>query len=122
LNNKELNNRQLKHILAENVRIACRKFDINTLELCRRSGVSPAEISLLMNADKQPTLATVEAVAEGLGIEAWVLFVDHMTDQMIGDNQLPGLVREFSGCGPDLKESILEYVTKIAELDALRKA
>lgn len=117
-----MKNRQLKHVLAENVRVVCNRFDINTVELCRRSGGSPAAINMLMNADKQPTLETVEAVAEGLGIEPWILFMDKMTDNMIGDEKAPELVRKFANCSPELKASIMEYVDKMAELHELRKS
>jgi transcriptional regulator with XRE-family HTH domain len=117
-----MKNRQLKHVLAENVRVACHKFDINTVELCKRSGGSPAAIKMLMNADKQPTLETVEAVAEGLAIEPWILFMDRMTDDMIGEHRTPDLVRKFANCSPDLKDSIMEYVDKMAELNKFRKS
>jgi len=120
-----MKNKELKQILAENVRIACQKFEINAIELCRRSGVAPSEISLLMNADKQPRLETVEAVAEGLGIAPWILFMDHMTDKMIGEERVQDvqeIVRTFARCSPDIKDSIIDRVRKLAELDDLRKS
>ena len=115
-----MKNKKLRQILAENMRTVCREFEVNTVELCKRSGASPSAINKLMSVDKQPKLETVEAAAEALGIESWMLFVNDLRANMIGDDRLHGMVRKFAKCSPELKDSIVDYVNKMSELNELR--
>ncbi|PID43619.1 MAG: hypothetical protein CSA52_02610 [Gammaproteobacteria bacterium] len=116
-----MKNKKLKKIVAGNIRTACKKNNVNSVELCKRSGKSPSSIARLMQAEAEPRLDMIEAVAGALDIDPWILFSDRMTEAMLTEERLPELARNFSKCSPDLKDSIMTYVAQMVELDKLRK-
>ncbi len=120
-NGTAMKKRRLNQIIAENVRTVCKKFNVNTVELCKKTGKSPSSISKLINANIEPKLDTVEAVAEGLDIEPWLLFIDHLNESMLTEERLTKLVNNFCACSPELRDTIMDYVNHMVELEDLRK-
>lgn len=54
--------------LGNNIRNRCMKLHLKQSELGERSGVAPSHISLMLHGRANPTLATLERLAEALGI------------------------------------------------------
>jgi len=60
---------KLYEIFCENVRQLMAYHGLNQTELAVRLDVSPSFISQLLNGGRRPGLATIESIADALGVE-----------------------------------------------------
>lgn len=54
--------------LAANIRARCKKLRITQSELAERSGVAASHISFIARAKANPTVSTLERIADALGM------------------------------------------------------
>lgn len=65
---------ELLKILTDNIISHREQQQMSQVKLAELCGISPKYLSLIESRKRTPTLATVQKIAEGLGIKSYLLF------------------------------------------------
>lgn len=113
----------MKSVLTDNLARFCKAHDWTTYSLNKVFGMSNKTASrLLGEADSQnPTLKSIEFLAEKLDIPYWQIFFPDCPSARLGDKEIEGAIRQLLSLPDDMRERIARMINEQSELDRLRK-
>jgi transcriptional regulator with XRE-family HTH domain len=69
-------------LLAKNLRYLMDMYDLKPKELSKRSGISDRMIQYILNMDRTPSIAVVDAIAAPFGQKGWQLLRESKEDKV----------------------------------------
>ena len=112
----------MKQVLTDNLTRYCSETKLNSVSLGELTGISQRTSHRLLSSkveERNPTIASIEAVSEGLKIPYWQLFLPDLPTELMGSKDMEQLVILFAGCSNRGREKIIQNIKDITRLDEL---
>lgn len=114
-----------KNDLAANLRLLMEERDLSQSALAQKSkgSVSQKTISNMLKADgdHHPRVDNIEAVADVLQIDSWLLLLPHSTFASIWGSDLARLINSYAKLRKDGRDHIDQVMEREFEYSSLRK-
>lgn len=96
--------------VATNVAMLMDGAKISQKELERRSGVSQATISKLLNPSSDPryapTITVIEKIADAFGIKPWQLMIPSLPPELLSSHVVEKIVENFSAIDDEGRDTV----------------
>lgn len=114
----------MKSVLTSNLSRYCSKNKLNSVSLSERTGVSQRTTHRLLSDsvdERNPTIASIEAVSQGLNIPYWQLFMPDYPVDLMGAKEIEAVVRLYAACSTEARAKLLQHAIDVSRLDKLDK-